>query len=120
MIFLGAFVLEVKCPHCSKDKKLCDIDNKSFCLEKMEDGRLRLKRNHAYFYQVQAQLGISEYDGSCFVVWTETELHVERISLDENVWKEICDRSLVLFKRSILPELVGRFYSRLSTCESVY
>ena len=115
----GTFVLEVKCPHCSKDKKLCDIDNKSFCLEKIEDGRLRLKRNHAYFYQVQAQLGISEYDGSFFVVWTETELHVERISLDENVWKEICDRSLVLFKRAILPELVGRFYSRLPTCESV-
>ena len=117
----GIFVLEVKCPHCliSRNKKLCENENKSFCLEKLEDGRLRLKRDHAYFYQDQAQLGVSEYDDCFFVVWTESNLHVESISLDETVWQEICDRSELFFKRAILPELVGRFYSRLPACDSV-
>ena len=53
----GTFVLEVKCHHCSRNKKLCENENKSFCLEK-------------------------------------------------------------IFKRAILPELVGRFYSRLPACDS--
>ena len=114
----GTFVLEVKCPHCSRNKKLCDNDKKNFCLEKLEDGRLRLKRDHSYFYQVQTQLGVSEYDDCFFVVWTQNDLHVERISLNQTVWKEICDKSEVFFKNAILPELVGRFYSRLPSCDS--
>ena len=109
----------MKCPHCSRNKKLCENENKSFCLEKLEDGRLRLKRDQAYFYQVQAQLGVSEYDDCFFVVWTESDLHVESISLDETVWQEICNRSELFFKRAILPELVGQFYSRLPACDSV-
>ena len=88
-------------------------------MKKLENGRLRLKRDHSYFYQVQTQLGVSEYDDCFFVVWTQNDLHVERISLNQTVWKEICDKSEVFFKNAILPELVGRFYSKLPSCDSV-
>ena len=43
-------VVEVKCPHCIKDRSPDEVDN--FCMVK-EDEKWRLKRDHAYFYQVQ-------------------------------------------------------------------
>ena len=53
-----------------------------------------------------------------FVIWTECDL-----------WEEICKRSSTFFKRAVLPELVGKYFSRLhpatlaavdapSTCKS--
>ena len=50
---------EVKCPYSIDD---CDFESyiakKSACLEKV-DGKIRLKRNHQYYYQVQQQLRIT-------------------------------------------------------------
>ena len=40
-------------------------------------------------------------------------MHVERITFVVNLWEHICERSLVLFKTAVLPELVGKFYTRL-------
>ena len=45
--------------------------SKTFCLEKMSDGTIRLKRNHDYYIQVQGQLYSSNLDlnGIIFVVY---------------------------------------------------
>ena len=55
-------LVEVKCPHICRDNSIEDLakQDHSFCLEFdfMED-KLRLKRNHNYYYQVQGQLHIA-------------------------------------------------------------
>ncbi|KAJ8038812.1 hypothetical protein HOLleu_16347 [Holothuria leucospilota] len=83
----GEGVLEIKCPYCAKDKTTEEyaLQEKSSCLEKMSDGVLKLKRDHTYAYQVQTQLGICEVDYADFVVWTSSDLHMERILPDEDL-----------------------------------
>ena len=43
--------------------------DKTDFLEKV-DGKLRLKRSHKYYIQVQRQMRISGYKRTFFVVWT--------------------------------------------------
>ena len=47
------------------------------------DGMYSLKKDHTYYYQVQAQMKFSSVNYCDFVVWTERELLVQRIYLDE-------------------------------------
>lgn len=71
----GAGILEVKCPFCVKDMTVTDAVNslKGFCLEKDENGNMRLKRDHAYFYQVQLQLFVTKKSYCDFILWTEKD-----------------------------------------------
>ena len=47
-----------------------------------------------------------------FVVWTKKEVHIERIHPHESFWLENVSKLKPFFVTSILPELIGKFYSR--------
>lgn len=50
-----------------------------------------------------------------FVLWTENDIHIERIYPDDNFWHtNVLDHVQPFFTRAILPELLGKFYSRTS------
>ena len=54
----GQGTCEIKCPFCSRDKTTEETaGHKNSCLLQVED-KLSLDRQHAYYYQVQAQLFI--------------------------------------------------------------
>lgn len=58
----GSGALEIKCPFRCKDKSFKDATTQgSFCLEEDDTG-LRLKVDHAYYYQVQHQMKICQVD----------------------------------------------------------
>ena len=42
-------------------------------------------------------------------MWTEKDTHIERIPPDDEFWAA---NAKLFFQRSILPELIGKFYSR--------
>ena len=46
--------------------------------------------------------------------WTKQDIHIERIYPDEEFWLKNVDRVNHFFNTSILPELLGKFYSRTS------
>lgn len=48
------------------------------------------------------------------MVWTKNDVHIERIFPDEKFWLTNVVRAKVFFETSILPELLGKFYSRTS------
>lgn len=48
--------------------------------------KLRLKRNHEYYYQVQGQLNITKMEKCYFIVHAEKWLEHEEIMRDENFW----------------------------------
>jgi hypothetical protein len=56
---------------------------------------------------------VCKIESAYFVVWTEKDLHIEQIMFDEVLWNTICEKSKHIFVTAILPELVGKFYSRL-------
>ena len=47
-----------------------------------------------------------------FVVWTQKELHIERLTLDEALLKSALPTAKTFFKICILPELLGKWYTR--------
>ena len=67
---------EVKCPYSIDD---CDFDSytakESACLEKV-NGKIRLKTNHQYYYQVQQQLRITGRQFcDFFTPWRNTKIY---------------------------------------------
>ena len=64
--------------------------------------------------QVQCQLFCTGRTYCDFVVWTENDIIIERLYPDMDFWIENVEKSRLLFGRAILPELVGRFFSRPS------
>ena len=55
-------LVEVKCPIICRDNNIEDLARQdiSFCLQYDEtEDKLRLKRNHNYYYQIQGQLHIA-------------------------------------------------------------
>ncbi|XP_027053200.1 uncharacterized protein LOC113680374, partial [Pocillopora damicornis] len=63
---------------------------KNFCLEKLADGSVQLKRNHNYFCQVQGQLycSIIPLEGIIFVVYfgENMPLFIEKIHFQNSKW----------------------------------
>lgn len=116
-------VVEIKCPFCHRNDDIVESTNdKRFCLKKDASGSAYLDHAHAYYYQVQAQIFICDVDYCDFVVCTfpedqEPSIHIERIVPDEHFWSGCTEKSLDFFKMCILPEIVGRWYSRPPICQ---
>ena len=82
-------LLEIKCPF--KYRKKCPAaasDETDFFLEKCGDDRLRLKRDHIYFYQIQGLMAIAGLTWCDFVVYTLTGMHVERVNFNSTLLKD--------------------------------
>ena len=73
---------------------------------------MTLKRTHQYYYQVQCQLSVCEKEFCDFIVWTEVDFHAERINIDNEFCKTMLEKSELFFKHAILPELIGKIFSR--------
>ena len=65
----GEGTLEIKCPCCHKHDtiELAASNDKSFCIEKINDVYM-LKKSHQYYYQVQTQISVCGKDYGDFVV----------------------------------------------------
>ena len=91
--------------------------NKNSCLEKVA-GNFQLKRNHNYFFQVQQQLfTLPEGKYNDFVVSAFDSSHrativKERIYPDHGHWKIVLPKLTTFWRTCVLPEILGRWYSR--------
>ena len=93
--------IEVKCPYSVKEINVNEAAQsvKGFYLKQTESG-LKLKVNHAYYYQCQGVLNILNLPWIDFVVYTNVDMHAERI------YKEIS-----LWENKMLPELTSFYFS---------
>ena len=122
----GKGTLEIKCPYSNRGESIASaaFNDKTFCLNTASDGSLHLDHSHAYYYQVQTQLFVSDVNYCDYCVCTfaggETGVFIERIQKDEEFWTQ-CVTKVDLFMRiCVLPELLGKWYtkSNLSMVES--
>ena len=65
----------VSAKECSVAEAAINMD---FC-SSVVNGHLHLKPYHSYYYQVQAQMYITDCDCCDFVIWTTKDMTVERI-----------------------------------------
>jgi len=67
------YIVEIKCPQSIKDMtpKEGVLANKiKFLTIDDVDGKMKLKRNDNYYYQVQGQLRVANKNACYFIVWT--------------------------------------------------
>lgn len=112
----GSGVIEIKCPFCTKDLSVNEAANSvpNFCLENNECGSIRLKRDHAYYYQVQMQLFVTDKPYCDFILWTERDSaspFVERVKPDVSFFEKELACATNFFKKCIMPELIGKYFS---------
>mgnify|MGYP000008269787 FL=1 len=112
---------EVKCPIVITDGNFDDyVQHKSSCLEKV-NGNLQLKKNHSFYYQVQQQLfSVQDLQYDDFVVCAidkakNIHLFVQRIYPDVQHWNFVLPKLEIFWRICILPEILGRWYTRRCT-----
>lgn len=123
----GRGVLKLKCPYCHREETIesAATNDKKFCLKKQHDGSLLLNHDHAYYYQVQTQVFVCDVQYCDFCVCTfgdEDDLHIERIYRDIDFWNECILKAKEFFTICLLPELLGKWYTRpnIKSSESVH
>ena len=77
-----------------------------------QDDVWALKKNHPYYYQIQLQMFVCKTSYADFVVWTEKECIVERVTIDQPFLQSHCDSSKTFFVYGVLPEIIEKFYLR--------
>ena len=110
----GQGVLEVKTVYTIDNVNVTNIhprqlaSNPKCCLE-ITEGKVQLKRNHNYYYQVQGELAIMGAPWCDFVVWTKAGIFIERITLDNHLWSNIMLPKLTQFYvEHVVPEILLR------------
>ena len=108
----GNGVVEIKCPYSAKNKALCAlIEEHAFFLEQLGTVTA-LKKDHAYYFQVQAQMKFCNARYCDFVVWSPNDFFVEGIYPDVNFMDSAIEKVSVFIKVGVLPELLGKWYSK--------
>ena len=110
----GEGAVEIKCPLCAGEKSLREaVDGaRNFCLEELPGGKLQLRRDHGYYFQCQMQIYVTRRLFCDFVVWTPREIHIERITLDEQLIETAIPTAKKFWRLCVLPELLGKWYTR--------
>ena len=113
----GKGLLEIKCPYkwrdCTPEEAAKDSQ---FCC-KIVNGNLKLKENHSYFYQIQGQLAISQFQWCDFFIWTLKGTHVERIQFNPKFWQDALLNLNQFYVKAVIPEL---FTTRVKRGKSLY
>lgn len=82
----------------------------------MFNGKLQLKRNRQYYYQVQQQLMITGRPYCDFIVCCFSDtgplFFVERIMPDPALWEVVVPKLTQTWGTCVLPELISRWYTR--------
>ena len=101
-------LLKIKCPYTKRaqtPQEACE-DAKFYCT--IENGKLKLKHNHAYYHQVQEQLYVSQdmFSWCDFCIYTTKGCLVTRVSLDEKWVKENISKLEAYFEECMLEEII--------------
>ena len=104
--------LEVKCPYSCQSISPTEACSTSgfFCtLETDSDGsqHLCLKSNHAYFAQIQGQMGIRNRPWCDFVVHTLKGISVSRVKFDNKFWEGALPKLVSFYNNCVAPEIVS-------------
>ncbi|XP_060596640.1 uncharacterized protein LOC132750648 [Ruditapes philippinarum] len=104
-------LLEIKCPAILQNKLVQNYETvlsksqlKNFCIYN-QDGKNALKDNHAYYYQIQAQLGILERNWCDLFIWGgEDNFLVVRVQFNPEFWSNLKEKMIQFHSHWLAPE----------------
>ena len=94
-------LLEIKCPSVESV-----VDCKY--IKRTTDLSFKLNKNHAYYYQIMGQLGITGQMWCDFYVQAHSDFHCERITFDQIFYDEIKAKLDTFYFTYFLPFLANR------------
>lgn len=106
--------IEIKCPFKFKGETdiLIKLTQKPQPYIRQTADGFELIKTHNYYAQVQMQIALTEADYGYFYVWTKHEDVLIKIQKDEEYWKQAVFKANTFFKAVVLPELMGKYYTR--------
>ncbi|CAN8007430.1 unnamed protein product [Ixodes pacificus] len=108
----GKGVLEIKCPYRAKYSWTSEISKLKNSWLTMECGKLSLKTDHRYYFQVQMQMLVCNRTYCDFVVWTTKDLFRQRIYRDREFCSEMVASCADFFLCALLPEISFKYWSK--------
>ena len=105
----GDGCIEIKCPCCLRKEEHSLKDHK--CLQ-YADSEITLSSSHAYYYQVQCQISVSNRSYCYFVLWKTNEILIKKIYRDEQFWENAIEKAEAFFQKVILPEMMGKLFTQ--------
>ena len=104
----GPGVLEIKCPWTHRALSVKEYSVlKDGCLD-CTDGIIQLKRDHAYYYQVQMQMYVTNRNYCDFYLCTTKDSFCERIPYNEKFMMDAISKVKVVYQKLIFPEIITR------------
>ncbi|XP_068810225.1 uncharacterized protein [Struthio camelus] len=101
-------LLEIKCPYKHRNKTVREAcKDKDFCLE-VDGDAYSLKRDHAYYTQVQCQLAAAGFQRADFVVHTNRETAVAPVDFDPVFWGQTVPKLEKFYTKAVIPHLKGK------------
>ena len=100
-------IVEIKCPYSARNYTISEACDKikDFYLEKDATGAITLNKKHSYYAQIQGQLLVTGYKFCEFVVFTQNDLFVERITPDLPFMTNLLRQLAVFYRDFALPYL---------------
>jgi hypothetical protein len=108
----SAGLIEIKCPYSQRNSTVEEASQEGAFFCTIVDGKVTLKKQHQYYFQVQGQMGVTGLRWCDFVVWTLKGMHVERICFNESLWASMLVRLERFFLKGVVPELFSRRVQR--------
>lgn len=110
----GVYPLEIKCPYSLKhttDLKT-DLLGMKNAYVNLQNGNLELNTSHEYYYQVQMQMHVTNSQIGLFGVWCPSEFLYIFVKRDDIFLTQRLKLADEFFKKVLLPELIGQFYTQ--------
>lgn len=110
----GVSLLEVKCPWTlnKAPTSLQDFSKIKNSFLIFENNDFQLSKKHEYYFQVQMQMALLEYNFCYFYVWGKNEQCVIKIDRDTSFWETNSIKAMSFVKNVIIPELMGNYFTK--------
>lgn len=104
----GLRTLEIKCSIKHKDVSPADILNidKKYPVVLDSQGKLKVKSNSKWFYQMQQQMGVLGVKSCDLVLYTKLGLSIIPVDFDRSVWDMLKTKAKNLFLNDIVPHII--------------
>ena len=100
--------LEIKCPYSVRHLTPAEATHTpGFCSMIDDAGCIMLKEKHSYYAQIQGQMALGERPWCDFVIYTQTDINIQRIYFNEQYWQENLPKLLSFYDDCIGPEIVS-------------
>lgn len=107
----GSGVAEVKCPYRLRDSTADEfLADRNSCMSVDDDGVAFLKRDHQYYFQIQAQMFVCGVQYCDFVVHTNSFTMIERVMYDSAFILERLPKVRLFMNKAVLPQLMAHHF----------